>query len=70
MTPSLSGTGSIGKLRRKLLVMPEEVLSFSPCELCWPYVYLFEKKEKHSKVVYSAAEMLTEGLVAERWEQP
>lgn len=38
MAPGLSGMDIIGKERRKLLVMPEEVLSFSLFELCWPCV--------------------------------
>ncbi len=41
----LSGMGSIGTERRKLLVMPEEVLTFSLFEVFWHCDWLFRTRE-------------------------
>lgn len=68
-TPGLSGLGCFGLEWRKLLVMAEEVMSFSLCELCWHYVELVKQKRR-SEMVWSVVMMLTYRLVAEQPGQP
>lgn len=49
VTPGLSGMGSVGTERRKLLVMPEEVLSSSLFELFWLSCLVLQNKTKKIK---------------------
>jgi len=57
MRGGLRGTSGAGTERRKLPEMPEEVLSFSPCERRWPDVELEKRiKRARRRVVHRVAD--------------